>query len=484
MALFNTNLLIQGSVLPATFKGTPQDLFRAMLERMKIVSPSGQSFFIIGDTEPSSNLGPWLNTLTNSWLVFDQELKRYVPISVSDSETKWFWVGSNTPPNTTPPIWLKTTDTPTEAAPTFGNPVSWLMWTGTEWKDFTFLFDRSITQEKLFYTANFFGTASGTNNYSVAFQPSTAFSYGDGSTKAFAGLIKFTNANTGAVTLSINGGGGAPVKKNVSVDLVAGEIAAGGVYLLVFDGVNFQIQSPLITPGPPLPIVPGGIIAFSDGLVIQNNPGSPTTTVDITAQRVILGTTNGAIFSTFSVVESIDITVPGLGGLDTTTTPEAASTWYYIWLVSNGSDVSAVFSTSDSSPTLPADYIYTALLGAVYNDAASDLIDIFQTARRTSILETFVQGAGAGPELLLIDIAVPPIAKTVFGSARTRTAVVDPGTLHTIAGDVNGIGIVTLWLSSDGAAAPTNEGFFEVPLITPQSVYIDEPALNVAGFTI
>lgn len=483
MALQNTNLIIQGSHLPATFKGTPDDLFVAMLQRMKIVSPTGQSFFIISDTEPSSNLGPWLKGGTQ-WWVFDPELKRYVPLDISESETRWFQVGSTTPTTADPPVWLRTTNNPTEAEPSIGTPIAWYLFDGTTWIDFTSLKDRSVTQEKLFYTANFFGTASGTNNYSVAFQPSTAFDYGDGTTKAFVGFIKFTNANTGAVTLSLNGGGGAPVKKNVNQDLVAGEIVAGGVYLLVFDGVNFQIQTPLITPGPALPIVPGGIIAFSDGLVIQNNAGSPTTTVDITAQRVILGTTNGAIFSTFSVVESIDITVPGLGGLDTITTPEAASTWYYVWLVSNGSDVSAVFSTSSSSPTLPADYIYTALLGAIYNDAASDLITIWQTARRTSILETFVQGAGLGPELLLIDIAVPPIAKTVFGSARTRTAVIDPGTLHTVAGDVNGIGIVTLWLSSDGAAAPTNEGFFEVPLVTPQSVYIDEPALNVAGFTL
>lgn len=477
MALFNTNLIIQGSHLPATFKGTPDDLFVAMLERMKIVSASGVSFFVVGDIEPSSNLGPWLKNGTQ-WWVFDAELKRYVPLDISASETRWFQVGATTPTTADPPVWLRTTNNPTEAEPSIGTPIAWYLFDGTTWIDFTSLKDRSVTQEKLFYTANFFGTASGTNNYSVAFQPATAFNYGDGSTKAFVGFIKFTNANTGAVTLSVNGGGGAPVKKNVNQELVAGEIDAGAVHLLVFDGVNFQIQSPVTTPGPPLPIVPGGIIAFSDGLVIQNNPGSPTTTVDITAQRVILGTTNGASFLTFSVIESIDITVPGLGGLDTITTPEAASTWYYIWLVSDGSDVSAVFSTSDTAPVLPAGYIYTALLGAIYNDAASNLITIWQTDRRTSIATVSITTlVGLTP----VDVAVPPIAKTSFGTA--GIPALPPADQFLIVSGDGTVGAVSIHINN---LQITDTGFFEVPLMTPQNIFVSAAGftLIIAGFTI
>lgn len=54
-------------------------------------------------------------------------------------------------------------------------------------------------------------------------------------------LIKFGSANTGAATLNINSAGAVAIKKNVSEALVAGDIAAGSVHLLAFDGTNYQI---------------------------------------------------------------------------------------------------------------------------------------------------------------------------------------------------------------------------------------------------
>src|SRR6185295_16189664 len=245
MSLQNTNLIIQGAPLPAAFKGKPNDLFVAMLERMKIVSPFGTSFFVISDVMPSSNQGPWLKGGTQ-WWVFDPNLKTYVPLDISESETKWYQVGKDTPTNTNPPLWLKTTENATEAKPKFGTPIAWYLFDGATWVQLPVLIeDRSLLARKFDYKANFYGTASGTNNYSLSFDPNTAFDYGNGVTEAFAGYVKFTNANTGAVTLSLNGGGGAPVKKDVNQDLTAGEIAAGQILLLVFDGTNFQVMSGL-----------------------------------------------------------------------------------------------------------------------------------------------------------------------------------------------------------------------------------------------
>lgn len=56
-------------------------------------------------------------------------------------------------------------------------------------------------------------------------------------------FFKFTNANTGAATLNVNAGGAVAIKKNVSVALAAGDIAAGGIYLLGYDGTNYQLIS-------------------------------------------------------------------------------------------------------------------------------------------------------------------------------------------------------------------------------------------------
>src|ERR1051325_5712531 len=104
--------------------------------------------------------------------------------------------------------------------------------------------DRAITQQKLHWLANFFCVASGVDNYTGTISPTADFTYGDGATTAFFLPVLFTNANTGAVTLDINSGGAKAVTKNGTDPLVGGDIAAGSVHLLVYDGTQFQMVSP------------------------------------------------------------------------------------------------------------------------------------------------------------------------------------------------------------------------------------------------
>ncbi len=61
-------------------------------------------------------------------------------------------------------------------------------------------------------------------------------------------LIKFTNANTGAATLNVDGLGVKPIKKNVTEDLGAGDISDGLIIELIYDGTSFQAIG-LINPG-------------------------------------------------------------------------------------------------------------------------------------------------------------------------------------------------------------------------------------------
>jgi hypothetical protein len=52
----------------------------------------------------------------------------------------------------------------------------------------------------------------------------------------------FKNTNTGASTININGLGAIALKKNGGVDaLQNGDIIAGSMYDLQYDGSNFQI---------------------------------------------------------------------------------------------------------------------------------------------------------------------------------------------------------------------------------------------------
>jgi hypothetical protein len=102
------------------------------IRRMKIVSPTGTNFIYIGDSEPTSNVGPWLRDGIK-WYVFDDGIKRYVPLDISDSETRWFWIGAVAPSSSTPPIWLRTTADATQASPNYGNPLGWYLYNGSFW---------------------------------------------------------------------------------------------------------------------------------------------------------------------------------------------------------------------------------------------------------------------------------------------------------------------------------------------------------------
>jgi hypothetical protein len=79
-------------------------------------------------------------------------------------------------------------------------------------------------------------TAGGTDTYTCS-MAATLTSYSNG--RFF--LVKFTNANTGAATLNVNSLGAIAIKKYGGTALAAGDIGAGQIFLLGYDGTNFQI---------------------------------------------------------------------------------------------------------------------------------------------------------------------------------------------------------------------------------------------------
>ena len=79
-----------------------------------------------------------------------------------------------------------------------------------------------------------YGTASGTNTYTVTIPGATL-------TEGRSYKIKFTNANTGAATLNINGLGAKSIVKSNGNALSSGNIKAGQILHLVYTGSVFQL---------------------------------------------------------------------------------------------------------------------------------------------------------------------------------------------------------------------------------------------------
>jgi len=126
MSLFATNLVIVSAQLPPDFSGNIQEFFEAMVERMAIMSPQGTSFFVVGDVEPTSNVGPWLKNGTQ-WWVFDIDQGVYVPLDISAS-LNLFVIGPDdpgTPETGDPTLWLRTFES---------RGIGWYGWDGTQWR--------------------------------------------------------------------------------------------------------------------------------------------------------------------------------------------------------------------------------------------------------------------------------------------------------------------------------------------------------------
>jgi len=82
------------------------------------------------------------------------------------------------------------------------------------------------------------GTAGGTDTYTVTLN--------NGAITALSSqwfVVKFTNSNTGAATLNINSIGAKSLIKTDGSSLSSGDINAGSVHLLSYDGTNLQVLS-------------------------------------------------------------------------------------------------------------------------------------------------------------------------------------------------------------------------------------------------
>lgn len=118
---------------------------------------------------------------------------------------------------------------------------------------------------------NYAADTGSANTYAIAPSPVIA-SYVTGQIFTFLAA----NTNTTTSTLNVNGIGVITIKKNVSTNLSAGDIVAGAIVAVEYDGTNFQL---ITAPGTVVatPSVPN-IQQFSS----QNTKGSTTTQFTIT----------------------------------------------------------------------------------------------------------------------------------------------------------------------------------------------------------
>lgn len=154
-------------------------------------------------------------------------------------------------------------------------------------------------------------------------------------------------------------------------------------------------------------------IGSVSGLTIANNSGTPNTKIDIAATSAILeGTLSGLKISSASV--TIDATTVGANGLDAGAL--AANTWYYSYLISDGTTTAGLLSASATAPTLPTGYTFKLRVGAIQTDATPVFYRLKQKGREAQYAITAATNTAAPWTVGLGSTAGVWTAKTVVGN--------------------------------------------------------------------
>ncbi|OPY00362.1 MAG: hypothetical protein A4E60_02350 [Syntrophorhabdus sp. PtaB.Bin047] len=224
--------------------------------------------------------------------------------------------------------------------------------------------------------------------------------------------FKVGNANTGASTIDINDLGAKTIKKNGNEELTVGDILAGQIVTVVYDGTNFQIMGVTKFDETKLRL---SVRDATRNLVVQNNASNPNHQVDISADEIILQDSDGNPLRITSLSMTADITGSGAGGLDTGS--EAISTWYHLWAIARADGTkSVIFSTSATAPTLPTGYTYKAYTGAWYNGTDGHLKAAYQRGTRVVLAELRPEvTGGTATSYTSFAILVPSTARIWHG---------------------------------------------------------------------
>lgn len=196
--------------------------------------------------------------------------------------------------------------------------------------------------------------------------------------------------------------------------------------------------------------------------------------VNIAAKNAIMFDASGNSKRVNNVSVAPNIGLSGAGGLDTGS--EASSTWYYFYIIYNStsSTVNGLFSLSATSPTLPTDYDYFRVVGAVRNNGSSNFINFYQAGDTTSIDPQSVFAGQAGTTSYTsqsISTQVPPVAAAVSGYLYSSQSSNDAAM---IAGSSAGLG--EKFCGNGNGREPIAGiyalGNYQVPLPTSQTVYL------------
>ena len=259
-------------------------------------------------------------------------------------------------------------------------------------------------------------------------------------------------------------------RNGVAFGVVAGELVAGQWLELVYNGSYWLVTNYLGSEV----IAIGTTPAVSNGLVVTNNSGTPNTQIDIDADELTVANAAGGSVRTLTAVNlTVNIAASGANGLDTGSPSSGVATWYFVYVIYDGTTTAGLLSTSATAPTLPSGYTYYNRVGAVRRTAADVFLRGTQYGRQAWLepVEIFDTVAGVTSYTSQsVAAAVPSIARVVSGSIGKINGVTE-GAIYAVAGNVNGLGEQVVYgVDSIDFGDWSSSAAFRVPLPSAQTI--------------
>lgn len=179
----------------------------------------------------------------------------------------------------------------------------------------------------------------------------------------------------------------------------------------------------------------GGSIQGTFKNLKVTNGATANSQVAITVDEIALETSGNLYYTARTVSVTASTGSSGANGLDTGSV--AASTWYSVWVIYNGTTVASLLSLSSTTPTLPSGYTYKARVGWVLTDGSRNLMRTLQYGRKTQYQVTAATNTATLPGMaggtatawtaVAIAAFVPPTACRIDVSAFSDGSGFDVG---------------------------------------------------------
>lgn len=301
--------------------------------------------------------------------------------------------------------------------------------------------------------------------------PATSNDWINGSAQATAALNPCPHNTWTHQEYSFDASGYSNLDKGlrISLDLASGNLDASAKYVELAqvqleEGATASTYHPKVEPQDS-----AAPLAAAAGLVIASTGAA---TITVACDEILLRSADGVNLVARAVSSTITISNAGLNARDAANTSTA---WHYLYIVSNGSSHGALISLSNTLPSLPAGYVFSAMVGAVRTTGSATHQQFRQIGREVWLVAIAMSAfATATNTITALDLSgvIPPNARTVrgiYGVTSANNMAVQLGADAALTGP--GVTAFAGQNSAQTIRSYTAAAAFEVPIVTAQSIW-------------